>query len=69
MPGRAAVDAHAVQAKNAVSCAQLLRVGDQLGRQAAVVGRRHEIVRPVGDLALERLGVRRARVKVPVDGS
>ena len=41
--------------------AQLLRIGDQLHGQAAVVGRRHEIVRPVGNLTLERVGVRRTQ--------
>ena len=48
--------------------AQFLRIGDRPRRQPAIVGGRHEVVPPIGDLALERGRVCRTEAQGPGRG-
>ena len=54
MPGRAAVEAQAVQAKNAVSSRSSCGSATASAVSPPLLAGVSEIVRPIGDLALER---------------
>ena len=69
MPGRAAVEAHAVQAKNAVNSRNSCGSATSFAASPPLLAGVSEIVLPIPDLTLERIGIRGLRLKVPVEES